>query len=721
MKNNIDFVRLPAISFAAFFLFAALSCKPETQDPLPDPDPDPDPEVPTWTISLENDIPQIEGVDIYTVDAPAVSEADKEIAIAVTPAPGVDIRIAEVTANGAPCALREGGDAESLYVFTMPEEDVALHVSHVSAVRLAESNLWSGKIVEKKENGSFADRSHPYFLPGETVYLRFSCQDPWYKVSFVALGDGTEVEKCEDEEDIWSFEMPLLPVTVQASVGENFLAITEKYDDHCEVIVLDNFYGDVQDYEHHYHQTLVGNIVHYYTTVEIGYDAELAILGDRSGHNYFKDFGFVFQDDYTGTGAIMESFAFLMPGEPVTLELRSKERDIYAGEAFVGTYGNGLWINEQIDNHVMTTSTSMLSADIRGNGVFAVTSTDANRYDFTGTYTYDAAAKQFSYNAEDCKKYGLKGQFLSEDYLFATVYNILEDKPDNTHLYLISRKEVRFVRATGDQQDKRYFIEVDNDGKKDWWCVYKPMYAIYPVKADFSRGTSLGGVSTAVLTFDASPYAAKYTLDNAGGKPVIEYASSERGTYTGAGEDLILDGFGGAFYGKTAGTYVLAGVELTFTPNAGGDELVFYINQAAKTYETASGSGEWTGPLRYSTGFEGGRSNGQGGDPYVEVWLDHNFSGNEEKGKAKLVMRVGNNSLADNTVDYTYNASDNTIILSYWYVYYGSDWVEDDALTLKVSPDKQSLTFVQNYVSIYAAKGFTWILGGDQTVLVAEP
>lgn len=184
---------------------------------------------------------------------------------------------------------------------------------------------------------------------------------------------------------------------------------------------------------------------------------------------------------------------------------------------------------------------------------------------------------------------------------------------------------------------------------------------------------------------------------------------------------MILDGFGGAFYGKTAGTYVLAGVELTFTPNAGGDELVFYINQAAKTYETASGSGEWTGPLRYSTGFEGGRSNGQGGDPYVEVWLDHNFSGNEEKGKAKLVMRVGNNSLADNTVDYTYNASDNTIILSYWYVYYGSDWVEDDALTLKVSPDKQSLTFVQNYVSIYAAKGFTWILGGDQTVLVAEP
>ena len=718
--GGVSLRRIFCAAATGLFVLGTVSCEPESPE-NPTPEPEPEPEIPVYAITVETSIPKAAGIPIYEVEVPASAEADEEITVSVTPAADIAVRISGVQANGSECTAAEGTDSAPVYTFTMPEEDVAITVSHTSEVTIAESTLSKGTVVEKNEEGAFTLRNDAYFAPGETVYLRLIPVDYSYKIDVVILDNGTECEKVADEEYIYTFEMPSVPVSVIASTADNWLSITEEYDEHCEVIVLDNYYNETpDDYSAHYHKAMPGLLVHYYYTVEIGYDAELAIIGDNTGHDYFKDSGFVFQDDYTGTGSIIESWAFLMPTEPVTLKLVSSERSIYADEQFIGTYSNGLWINENLENHVFSTSESMLSADIRPNGVFQVNSTDSNKYDFSGTFTYDAAAKKFSYLPEGCKKYGLNGLILTDNYIFGTIKNILEDKPDNTHLYFLSRNAVKFVRATGNQREGKYFIETDAAGNKDWWLVDNQKYSIYPVEAKFSRGESLGDVSTAILTFDADPWVVKYTLDNAGGKPVVEYAGNERGTYSGDGEKLVLDGFGDATYGQTAGTYAIAGIEVTFTPAAGGEDLIFHINVNDKTYEKIETSAEWDGPLRFSTDFPGGKSAGLGGTPYVEVYLDHNFSGAEEKGTAKLVMRVGSASLADNGVTYTYNPNKNTITLSYYHAWYNNgNWVEDEALVLNVSADKQSLTFDKDYISTYGYRNSAYISGGDQTVLAA--
>ena len=495
-------------------------------------------------------------------------------------------------------------------------------------------------------------------------------------------------------------------------------SITEEYDDHCEVIVLDHYYNEGTEYADHYHQSVAGVPVHYYYTVEVGYDAEISIIGDKSGYNYRTDPNFEFEDDYTGTGSIIKSVAFIMPKEPITVKGVSIEHDYYVGKEFIGTYPYGFWINESIENHTLATSDPMMSVELRASGAFYVTSSDSNNYDFKGAFTYDEKTNSFNYIPENCKTYGLEGKIISEDFVLGTVKNIVVDMPENTHFYWLSKKPVNFVRATGETRDACYILEVGSGSNKDYYYLNTHTRTLSEAKAEFSRGSTLGDVSTAILTVEKDPYAIKYTLDKKGGKPTVEYARSERGSYTGSDDVLWLDGFGEAKFGSVAGTYTISGILVTFVPKS-GETMMFYIDESSKTYEKVLNNESWNGPLFFSTANAGGSLNSTAGDSgVVEIWLNHNFSGQEEEGSARLTMRVGSASLADNTVPYTYNASNNTITLSFDYVYYGADWVESNSLVLKVSEDKQSLTFEQGYVSTFGYKGNTWILG-DGTVMTA--
>ena len=508
---------------------------------------------------------------------------------------------------------------------------------------------------------------------------------------------------------------------------DDFRAIIESYDDHCEVIVLDHYYNDSSDYANHYHKCLPGEAVHYYYTVEPGYDVEVSIIGNSTGHNYRNDRDFEFEDDYTGTGSVISSTAFLMPNEAITIKAVSTERNTYKDAPFIGLYPYGFWINEKYDNHVYSTSNSMAEVNIRSNGVFEVKSLDSNNYDFKGTFNYNVASNSFTYNAEDCKTYGLEGRIISEDFILGIVKNILVDRPENTHFYWISKKPLSFVRATGNDLDRKYIIELGNNNDKQYYFIDTPTYALHEAKATFSEGTTLSDKCIAILEYDARPYAIKYTLQSKTSKPVIEYAGDERGLYNEQdhmnGDQLWLDGFKNGKYGDIEGSYTISGIEVTFTPDNGSENIIFHINSSTKLYTRIENNSGWNGPLRFSTNFTGGKIDAfnqyNSGESIMEIWLDHNYSGSVEEGKAKFTMKAGGASMIDSTVPYVYNSSTNTITLNCSYVYFGNDWIEDEALVLKVSNDKRSLTLDYAYISTFAAKGYAWIVGAN-TVLAAE-
>lgn len=362
---------------------------------------------------------------------------------------------------------------------------------------------------------------------------------------------------------------------------------------------------------------------------------------------------------------------------------------------------------------------------MRANGVFEVVSKDVNNYNFRGTFTYNQASNSFSYNSEDCKTYGLEGNIISDDFILGRVRNIINDKSENTHFYWMSRKAVKFVRATGDKQDRKYIIELGDNKDVKYYIIDVPTYSLKEVKADFTLGNTLADRCNAILEYDAYPYAIKYTLENKTGKPVIEYAGDERGTYTSQNnENLWLDGFNRGKFGNIEGSYKISGIEVTFTPDNGTENIIFHINTTGKTFTKIENQSAWSGPQRFSTNFAGGKidafNNYNNGESIMEIWLDHNYVGNYEEGKAKFTMKAGGASLYDSTVSYVYSSDNNTITLTCDYVYYGNTgWVKDTSLVFKVGNDKKTLTLDYGYISIEAAKGFAWIVGTN-TVLAAE-
>ncbi|MBQ3571773.1 MAG: bacterial Ig-like domain-containing protein [Clostridia bacterium] len=64
----------------------------------------------------------------------------------------------------------------------------------------------------------------------------------------------------------------------------------------------------------------------------------------------------------------------------------------------------------------------------------------------------------------------------------------------------------------------------------------------------------------------------------------LTFADGHRGTFTGEGESLQLDGFGKAVYGSTAGTYVLNG-NYKITVYLNNNPTVYQINLANSTYK----------------------------------------------------------------------------------------------------------------------------------------
>lgn len=536
--------------------------------------------------------------------------------------------------------------------------------------------------------------------------ITYSGQDGLYNTMNVKLNNGTTESFNLDDFTHFFYDLD----------ARNTLV--EEFDDHSTVLIINHYYNNSSDYADHYHMAKPDERVDYYWTVDLGYDVEVSIIGANSGTDYRKIPGFEYiaddWEDMSFSTYPNQIYSFLMPNEPIIIKSVATEHIYYENKAFIGEYNYGFWIDETIENHMFATSNSMFTANIKANGVFEVTSSDSNNYNFTGTFSYNEESNSIAYETEGCKKYALSAKFLSDDLLIGTVKNLAVDMPENTHYYFASKKPISFVRATGSDRDGQYVIELNDNGRKSYYFFNSRRGLLYDAHVESMTGTTLGQPTVAILTYDVEPYALKYTLNSTGSKPVILYAGSERGTYTASGNPtLTLDGFGEAKYGNNNGTYTINGAQVVFTPTS-GNQVKFIINTTTKTYQVVADT-SWNGPLHFSTRNSGGNVPGTqpaGANAYVELWLDHDYSGNVVDGKCKLTMRINNDVLADSTCDYTYNPNDNTIIVSYYYTYYtDAGWVEDGSLKFKVNANKRTLTLDYGTLSTWGYDRYTWFTG----------
>lgn len=657
---------------------------------------------------------------------PQQATAGSEIAVTVTSKMPDAVKIEALLANSEACHLLSSTGSVHRYTFTMPAEDVVLTADYASAITFAESDgSWGGEIVESKDGEWIAKPEGEWFAgKGETVYVRFS-PDPTVKVENPGLTDGTPLEAEDADANIWKFVMPAAPVVVTTSVADNYLAIVEKYDEHSEVIVLDNGYDYEPDYSKHYHQALAGTKVHFVYTFDIGYECGISIVGASSGTDYYRQDGFTFEDEYTGTGDKQKCWAFFMPAEPVTIASTTTERTDYADENFIGIYkGFGITVAGEA-NCLVKTSDPALTAAIKGNTVFEITYPDDEETTVSGRYSY--ANNKLSFVQEDCKEYGLEGNVLDDGRIFADIRDIVNDTPENTAFYLLTRNDATFVCASSAQDQRRYLVEIkENGGSPAWYYVDTQQHLIVPAEAAFSKGSSLGEASAAILQFSSEPYAIKYTLENAGGKPTLQSRGDEFGSYTGEGGTLELDGFGDkATFGGETGTYTIEGTVVAVTTES-GKELKFNIDKSGKTYSQIIESKEWDGALHYFTQeakFQLGDSTGN--DGLVDIYLDQDFSG-EKKGWAKITIhgkQYGRpQEFVSSSGEYIYNASDETLTLTNILQGTVTDTrftTEKKDIVLNVSADKKTLTFAAD--RIYSTSGSNrFLYGGDDTVLHCE-
>ncbi|MCH5231074.1 MAG: hypothetical protein J1F43_04690 [Muribaculaceae bacterium] len=515
------------------------------------------------------------------------------------------------------------------------------------------------------------------------------------------------------------YELDNLSMVKYSPEVNEYLSLTEDFDEHCEIIILDHYYNETDDYSKHFHVSKPGEGVHYTYNVDYGYDVEFSFIGKDTGHDYYQDKGFIFEDDYTGTGAYMKSYAFLMPEESLTLKLRTKERETYQDMSFTGEYPYILWINETLENHVLTTETHG-SINVKANGTVVVKTEDGNAYNFTNPYIYNEGKNELTYNRDESGKYAFEGVVLSDNYIVGDIRNLNEDKPDNTMHYFLSKVPVKYVRAANADRDGRFIIVVatDNEGSKYYSYNYHTK-SISEMKADYKSGTTLGGPAVVILTMDANPFAIKYTLaEGQDAKPVIEYASIERGTYTakdGEGDDLFLDGFCDAEWGDKTGTYTINVNQVAFT-GADGSEVVFVLDMLNKSYDMIEEDTTWNGPLSFSTSNEGGKieSTASEGATYIELKLNQDFQGNFQEGNAKITMWLGGQSFIDTTSSYSYNPKENTLTIDnlYYRIYRDGNWVELQTMEFKVDNDKKTLTLDYQYITpILAGSVYAYYTG----------
>lgn len=495
----------------------------------------------------------------------------------------------------------------------------------------------------------------------------------------------------------YTFTMPAHDVSLDVTTATEYNDITLEGDDHAYINMLNALVKDdngdpvLDEDGNKMYRGFYNQVVQFTYEVDLGYNYSVTIVGKRTGTHYedqtiFEDNGWDFNSYWT----------LVMPAEPLTMTIKSSEKNDFVGKALVGNY-KGFFINTTQLGKLERYDATTLEAEIKSNTAFSVKTTDANKFDFQGMINYDESTKQFAYDAASCEFYGLSGRY-DDEMTVAWVSNLLEDMPDNVRFYIMSKNDLSSFISAGNAGGSKYLLEVKTSTGTAYYLFEREGYRLTKVDMEFTNGESLGDASATGFVMKEGEKLLQYTYD--GSTTNLIEKGKEAGSYkpaSGSGDELVLDGFGGGKIGTKEGTYTISDGIVTLTCD--GQETKYNIDMNAKTYSPIADEGEWNGPTDfYVEGSQLAHDGGKDVKGCIKISIDKNAIGNPDKGKAYFVAQYWSSSykfedVLSALVTYVYDPSAKTLTLSQIGAGTADGGYGRIDIVLSVSDDKRTLTF----------------------------
>lgn len=419
----------------------------------------------------------------------------------------------------------------------------------------------------------------------------------------------------------------------------------------------------------------------------------------------------------------------VMPDEPIIIETKASEINDYAGCAFVGQY-KGFAIQPG-SNGVLTATSPNFSLNLSGNTSFHATV--SGEKEFAGRYDFDEDNNTFAYmesataDAYGKRTYGVAGKWFEGGDAWVVVNDLNDDRPDNNRYYFVSTTDFTYAAATSDTYGSRYLLEMQRAAGNKYYYYNKLDNTVQLVNVTFSKGTSIAAASEAMITdTDGNPLF-RYVRTAETARPTFALKSSEAGIYspaTGTGAQLELDGFGNATYGTLTGTYTVSNGVVTFKPST-GSEQTFVIDTTNHTY-TAQAAAEWDGSENYAAAITGRYDNNAASAGMVAITLNHDYSGKEKKGAAKVQATLTTDyydtkAIVAGTAAYTYDATTKKLTISGLLVGTADGRsTERISIVFDVNDDKTTLTCNEDKLLRAASGGDTRYINLNGLVLTAR-
>lgn len=495
----------------------------------------------------------------------------------------------------------------------------------------------------------------------------------------------------------YTFTMPAHDVSLDVTTATEYNDITLEGDDHAYINMLNALVKDdngdpvLDEDGNKMYRGFYNQVVQFTYEVDLGYNYSVTIVGKRTGTHYedqtiFEDNGWDFNSYWT----------LVMPAEPLTMTIKSSEKNDFVGKALVGNY-KGFFINTTQLGKLERYDATTLEAEIKSNTAFSAKTTDANKFDFQGMISYDESTKQFAYDAASCESYGLSGRY-DDEMTVAWVSNLLEDMPDNVRFYIMSKNDLSSFISAGNAGGSKYLLEVKTSTGTAYYLFEREGYQLTKVDMEFTNGESLGDASATGFVMKEGEKLLQYTYD--GSTTNLIEKGKEAGSYkpaSGSGDELVLDGFGGGKIGTKEGTYTISDGIVTLTCD--GQETKYNIDMNAKTYSPIADEGEWNGPTDfYVEGSQLAHDGGKDVKGCIKISIDKNAIGNPDKGKAYFVAQYWSSSykfedVLSALVTYVYDPSAKTLTLSQIGAGTADGGYGRIDIVLSVSDDKRTLTF----------------------------
>lgn len=445
---------------------------------------------------------------------------------------------------------------------------------------------------------------------------------------------------------------------------------------------------------------------HFLVDTDKGYVSEFAITGTYTGKVYSNNPNFVFWSTKDNNLLGMDSYSFDMPFEPIEISTRAYELDTYADAPFLGEY-KGIAIRPET-NRIAHKAPAVMSVAFDANTTYTLKTTDSNAFDVFDIYKWDEEKNTVSYipyegemrNPMDIKIwYGITGKFYEGNLLFATIHNIVEDKPDNNVRYIASKDDVDFTVATADEYERYILVQVKPKNGSAARYFYYDDIATYPaeVTMQWISGNNIGENSVAYCVDANGERIFKYDYKGAGNSPVFTFRGKEYGTYTGSRGNLTLDGFGKCTLGSDSGSYTIDGGVVNV--EIGNETITLAIDNTSRTYSTTS-SNKWDGQQTYTlTTATGAYMNGeQNTNNYMYISFDTDLRGNPLPGSASVVFEVARTdgfsakiTVTQDIGTYIYDAASKTVVITDLYMGTSATTSGRRNLTMKISDDKCSM------------------------------